>query len=228
MKNSTSSHKKVLLGEGKTKQDAKDLVLLVSESCKLDSNGRGAHENRHDSKSGNCLYVERDYWYCHHCHTGGDAIDWITNLNGIDDRADFGQVLEITAEIAGVGLRNMIKILVWDEAGNVTERQMLPMRSSGGDSARGGGVILSGEIGDNATINIDTGRDSPPKKRKNVSLWDYVLGAVSSILTGIIAAILMSLYFEEPIENFRIPAGVICVILLIIIYARYRISNSKT
>ena len=67
------------------------------------------------------------------------------------------------------------------------------------------------------------------EKRKTVSLWDYVLGAIGAIVTGVITAISMSLYFEEPIKNFRIPAGVICVImLLIIIYMRYRISNSKT
>jgi hypothetical protein len=123
----------------------------------------------------------------------------------------------------------MIKILVFDEAGNVTEREIPTIGSSGGNSASDGGVIFSGDIGDNATINIDTGNEPPPDKRKSVSLWDYVLGAVGGILTGIIAAISMSLYFEEPINNFRVPAGAICVImLLIIIYMRYKLSNSKT
>ncbi|MEA1906547.1 MAG: hypothetical protein U9N12_06295, partial [Euryarchaeota archaeon] len=90
------------------------------------------------------------------------------------------------------------------------------------------GVVFSGDIGDNATISIDTGNEPTPEKRKSVSLWDYVLGAVGGILTSIISAISMSLYFEEPINTFRIPAIIISIIILsLIIYARYRISNSN-
>jgi len=123
----------------------------------------------------------------------------------------------------------MIKILVSDEAGNVTEREIPTMASSCGGSVRAGGVIFSGDIGDNATININTGNESPPDKRKSVSLRGYVLGAVGGILTGIITAISMSLYFEEPINNFIIPAIIIYIITLsLIIYTRYRISNSNT
>ncbi|MEA1895698.1 MAG: tetratricopeptide repeat protein, partial [Euryarchaeota archaeon] len=158
--------------------------------------------------------------------------DNLKNAKGFDpggavDAAN--NVFDALDEIAGVGLRNMIKILVWDEAGNVTERQIPTIESPGGDIAKDGGVIVSGDIGDNATINIDTGNESLPEKRKTISLWDYVLGAIGAIVTGVITAISMSLYFEEPIKNFRIPAGIICVIiLLIIIYMRYRISNPKT
>ncbi len=162
----------------------------------------------------------------------GRVIDNLENIEEFDpgsavDAAN--DVFDALDEISGVGLRNMIKILVFDEAGNVTERQMPPMGSSGGNSARDGGVVFSGDIGDNTTISIDTGNEPPPDRRKSVSLWDYILGAIGAIVTGVITAISMSLYFEEPIKNFRIPAGVICVImLLIIIYMRYRISNSKT
>jgi len=158
--------------------------------------------------------------------------DNLKNVEGFDpggavDAAN--NVFDALDEIAGVGLRNMIKILVFDEAGNVTERKLSEGSMTGGGSARDGGVILSGTIGDNAAINIDTGNESLPEKRKTVSLWDYVLGAIGAIVTGVITAISMSLYFEEPIKNFRIPAGIIFVImLLIIIYMRYRISNSKT
>jgi len=42
--------------------------------------------------------------------------------------------LEVIDEISGVGLRNMIKMLVFDEAGNVTEREIPTMRSPGGNS----------------------------------------------------------------------------------------------
>jgi tetratricopeptide (TPR) repeat protein len=158
--------------------------------------------------------------------------DNLKNVEGFDPRGAVdaaNNVFDALDEIAEVGLRNMIRILVFDEAGNVTERELSTTGSSGGDSARDGGVILSGTIGDNATINIDTGNEPPSERRKSVSLWDCVLGAIGAIVTGVITAILMSLYFEEPIKNFRIPAGVICVImLLIIIYMRYRISNSNT
>ncbi len=112
---------------------------------------------------------------------------------------------------------------------NWTVPEIPTMGSSGGNSASDGGVIFSGDIGDDATINIDTGSEPPPAKRKSVSLWDYVLGAVGGVLTSVITAISMSLYFEEPINNFRVPAGVICVLmLLIIIYMRYKLSKSKT
>jgi len=137
---------------------------------------------------------------------------------GVIDAAN--DVFDALDEISGVGLRNMIKILVFDEAGNVTERQIPIMGSSGGNSASDGGVIFSGDIGDNATIHIETGNEPPPDKRKSVSLWDYVLGALGGILTSVIATISMSLYFEEPINNFRRPAIAIFVIMLsLIIYA---------
>ncbi|MCK5109196.1 MAG: hypothetical protein KAR25_05850, partial [Methanosarcinales archaeon] len=148
------------------------------------------------------------------------------NPGGAVDAAN--DVFDALDEISGVGLRNMIKILVFDEAGNVTEREISTMGSSGGNSARDGGVIFSGDIGDNATIDIDTGNKPPPDRRKSISLWDYVLGAIGAIVTGVITAISLSLYFEEPIKNFRMPAIIICIIMLsLIIYARYRISNSN-
>ena len=77
-----------------------DLHDLISESCKLDNSGRGAHESKHGSKSGACLYVERDYWYCHHCHAGGDALNWIMDRDGVD----FPEALQTAAEIAGMEL----------------------------------------------------------------------------------------------------------------------------
>jgi len=77
-----------------------DLRSLISETCKLDSNGRGAHESKHDSKSGTCLYVDRDWWYCHHCHAGGDVLNWIMDR----DNVDFPEALQTAAEIAGIKL----------------------------------------------------------------------------------------------------------------------------
>ena len=207
---------------------------------------RDDHRKRNNQKFRDAIYEIRSAKNCYHNisnELGTDVVDQVTkllkrveknlkSLEGSNREGAFdatNDVFDALDEVSGVGLRNMIKILVFDEAGNVTERQIPTMGSSGGDSAKDGGVIFSGDIGDKATINIDTGRKSLPKKRKTVSLWDHVLDAIGAILTGVIAAILMSLYFEEPIKNFRIPAGIICVImLLIIIYMRYRISNSKT
>ena len=77
-----------------------NLRSLISESCKLDSSGRGAHENKHDSESGTCLYVDNDWWYCHHCHAGGDALDWIMDRDGVD----FPEALRTAAGIAGIPL----------------------------------------------------------------------------------------------------------------------------
>ncbi|KAF5413908.1 MAG: hypothetical protein C5S49_07445 [Candidatus Methanogaster sp.] len=207
---------------------------------------RDDHRKRSNQKFTDAIYEIRSAKKCYQSisnELGTDVADQVTkllkrvekNLKSLEGSNREGavdatnDVFDALDEIAGVGLRNMIKILVWDEAGNVTERQIPTIESSGGDSVRDSGVILSGTIGDNATINIDTGNESLPEKRKTVSLWDYVLSAIGAIVTGFITAISMSLYFEEPIKNFRIPAGIICVImLLIIIYMRYRISNSKT
>lgn len=77
-----------------------DLQSLISESCKLDSGGRGAHENNHGSESGNCLYVERDWWHCYHCNAGGDVLDWIKDR----DNVDFPEALHTAAGIAGIPL----------------------------------------------------------------------------------------------------------------------------
>ena len=81
-------------------KDAIDLRSLINETCKLDSNGRGAHESKHDSDSGNCLWVDGDGWYCHHCHAGGDAFNWIMDR----DNVDFSEALQIAAEIAEIPL----------------------------------------------------------------------------------------------------------------------------
>lgn len=77
-----------------------DLRDLISETCKLDSSGRGSHENKHDSKSGDCLYVSHDLWYCHHCHAGGDVFNWIMDR----DEVNFPEALRTAAGIAGVNL----------------------------------------------------------------------------------------------------------------------------
>ena len=82
-------------------REAIDLRSLISESCKLDSGGRGAHENKHDSESGNCLWVDGDGWFCHHCHAGGDVLNWIMDRDGVD----FPEALRTAAEITGVSLK---------------------------------------------------------------------------------------------------------------------------
>ena len=90
----------VIMADIEQIKDAIDLRDLISKSCKLDSSGRGAHENKHGSESGNCLYVNDDGWYCHHCHAGGDALSWIMDR----DNMDFPDALQNAAEIAGIPL----------------------------------------------------------------------------------------------------------------------------
>ena len=158
--------------------------------------------------------------------------DNLKNAKGFDpggavDAAN--NVFDALDEIAGVGLRNMIKILVWDEAGNVTERKISEGSTTGGDSARDGGVILSGTIGDSATINIGTGNESLPKKRKSVSWWDFILGAISGFSVDAIAIILMHYYFEESVKSHPILLVTLFVITLFTtIFIRHKISKSET
>ncbi|MCD6162121.1 MAG: toprim domain-containing protein [candidate division Zixibacteria bacterium] len=86
-----------------------DIVDLISLDCELSGSGdeyRGAHENRHQSESGNCLVVNRSegMWYCHsqHCKCGGDCFDWIADREGLDIKNDFHEILQIAADYAGV------------------------------------------------------------------------------------------------------------------------------
>lgn len=81
-------------------RDALDLRSLISETCKLDSNGRSAHESKHGSESGDCLHVDQVWWYCHSCHAGGDVFNWIMDRDGVD----FSEALQTAAEIAGIPL----------------------------------------------------------------------------------------------------------------------------
>ena len=92
-------------------KDKIDLVDLISLDCRLDENGRGAHENSHDSESGNCLSVFIDEhneqkWKCHHCKQGGDCFDWIADRDSLDIDKDFPEILERAAEYAGVDIDN--------------------------------------------------------------------------------------------------------------------------
>lgn len=87
-----------------------DLADLISATCELDKDGRGAHENKHESDSGNCLAVYTDNgtqkWKCYHkgCEAGGDCFDWIADRDNLDPVKDFPQILEIAAEYAGIEL----------------------------------------------------------------------------------------------------------------------------
>lgn len=205
---------------------------------------RDDHRKRSNQKFTDAIYEIRSAKKCYQSisnELGTDVADQVTKLlkrveknlkslgasnreGAVDATNDVFDALD---EIAGVGLRNMIKILVWDEAGNVTERKISERSTTG--SEQNITVVGDRNVIQTAGQDIEQRSESLPEKRKTVSLWDYVLGAIGAIVIGVITAISMSLYFEEPIKNFRIPAGIICVImLLIIIYMRYRISNSKT
>ena len=83
-------------------RDAIDLRDLISETCELDSTGRGVHGDRHGKASNPCLSVHHDYWSCFHidCNEGGDVFAWIMGRDGVD----FPEALRTAAEIAGIEL----------------------------------------------------------------------------------------------------------------------------
>jgi len=153
----------------------------------------------------------------------------LKNIEGFDpggavDAAK--DVFDALDEISGVGLRNMIKILVWDEAGNVTEKKISE------------GVTTDGEqkitvVGDHNVIQT-AGRDmeqrgeSLPEKRKSISIWDLILGVVIGLLVSFIASILLD-YYAEPVKNNPLPLVVIFLAALFItIFIRHRLTSSKT
>ena len=83
-----------------------DLHDLISETCKLYETNRGewrgAHKNKHGSKSGNCLYVTQDWWWCHHCNAGGDVYNWIADRDDLNIMKDFPEILHRAAGYADV------------------------------------------------------------------------------------------------------------------------------
>ena len=207
---------------------------------------RDDHRKRNNQKFRDAIYEIRSAKNCYHNisnELGTDVVDQVTkllkrvekNLKSLEGSNREGavdatnDVFDALDEISGVGLRNMIKILVWDEAGNVTERTLSEGSTTGGDSARDGGVILSGTIGDSATINIGTGNESLPKKRKSVSWWDFILGAISGFSVDAIAIILIHYYFEESVKSHPILLVTLFVITLITtIFIRHKMSKSET
>jgi hypothetical protein len=207
---------------------------------------RDDHRKRSNQKFTDAIYEIRSAKKCYQSisnELGTDVVDQVTkllkrvekNLKSLEGSNREGavdatnDVFDALDEISGVGLRNMIKILVWDEAGNVTERTLSEGSTTGGDSARDGGVILLGTIGDSATINIGTGNESLPKKRKSVSWWDFILGAISGFSVDAIAIILIHYYFEESVKSHPILLVTLFVITLITtIFIRHKMSKSET
>jgi tetratricopeptide (TPR) repeat protein len=153
--------------------------------------------------------------------------DNLKNAKGFDpggavDAAN--NVFDALDEIAGVGLRNMIKILVWDEAGNVNERKISE------------GATIAGEqkitvVGDHNVIqtagrDIEQRGESLPEKRRSVSRWDFILGAISGFSVDAIAIILMHYYFEESVKSHPILLVTLFVATLFTtILIRHKISK---
>jgi tetratricopeptide (TPR) repeat protein len=158
--------------------------------------------------------------------------DNLKNAKGFDpggavDAAN--NVFDALDEIAGVGLRNMIKILVFDEAGNVTERKA----PKAGQIATDGGINISidntrGDIDIHHTgYTTEMNKEPPPEKQKSVSRWDIILGAISGFSVDAIAIILMHYYFEESVKSHPILLVTIFVITLFAtIFIRHKISKS--
>ncbi len=140
-------------------------------------------------------------------------------------------VFDALDEIAGVGLRNTIKILVFDEAGNVTERKA----PKAGQIATDGGISISidntrGDVDIHHTGHTtEMGKEPPAEKQKSASLWARVFGSIGGILSEAIAIILIHFLFEESIERFATESLLILIMLLsITIFVRHKISKSET
>ena len=140
-------------------------------------------------------------------------------------------VFDALDEIAGVGLRNMIRILVFDEAGNVTERKA----PKAGQIAMDGGINISidntrGDVDVRQTGHTyETGKEPPPEKQKSISRWDFILGAISGLSVDAIAIILMHYYFEESVKSHPILLVTLFVVTIFItIFIRHKLSKSKT
>ena len=158
--------------------------------------------------------------------------DNLKNVEGFDpggavDAAN--NVFDALDEIAGVGLRNMIKILVFDEAGNVTERKA----PKAGQIATDGGINISidntrGDVDIHHTGHTtEMGKEPPPEKRKSVSRWDFIFGAISGFSVDAIAIILMHYYFEESVKNHPILlVALFAITLFATIFIRHKISKS--
>jgi hypothetical protein len=160
--------------------------------------------------------------------------DNLKNVEGFDPMGAVGAAnnfFDALDEIAGVGLRNMIKILVFDEAGNVTERKT----PKAGQIVTDGGIKISI---DNPRSKVDIhhvghtveiGKEPPSEKRKSVSRWDFIFGAISGFSVDAIAIILMHYYFEESVKSHPILLVTLFVITLFItIFIRHKISKSET
>lgn len=85
-----------------------DIVDVISDTVHLDDRGGGVWTGAisPSSQSGRSLNVDRNMqlWHDWASGGGGDVFDWIAYKNNLDRRADFRQVLEITAEMTGVQL----------------------------------------------------------------------------------------------------------------------------
>lgn len=66
---------------------------LRSRSCGRDHHGTAAMGLAADGK-----------WHCHACDDGGDLLALVARCEGLDPGADFGRVLEVAAQLAGVDL----------------------------------------------------------------------------------------------------------------------------
>ena len=99
-----------------------DILDLVRDACILTQDGdewRGAH-NKHSSESGESLSVnpKKQAWHCFNCGASGDVLSWIADQHNLDIKVNFGQVLEIAAEKAGVQLQGQ-DMAAWSELNEI-------------------------------------------------------------------------------------------------------------
>ncbi|RZN15667.1 MAG: tetratricopeptide repeat protein [Methanosarcinales archaeon] len=156
--------------------------------------------------------------------------DNLKNVEGFDPGGAVdatNNVSDALDEIAGVGLRNMIKILVWDEAGNVTEKKIPEGVTIGGEQKTT--VIGDHNVIQTAGRDIEQIGESLPEKRKPISRWDLILGAISGFSVDVIAIILMHYYFEESVKSHPILLVTFFVVAIFTtILIRKKLLNSNT
>ncbi|CAD6494998.1 MAG: hypothetical protein EMLJLAPB_01083 [Candidatus Argoarchaeum ethanivorans] len=215
---------------------------------------RDDHRKRSNQKFTDAIYEIRSAKKCYQSilnELGTDVVDQVTkllervekNLKGLEGSNREGavdatnNVFDALDEIAGVGLRNMIKILVWDEAGNVTEKRIPDEVPTGGSSANAkeGGISAAFGTVKDSTIHIgdntivDSNKEPPPERRKSISRWDLILSAISGVSVDAIAIILIHYYFEESVKSHPILLVILFVVTIFtIIFIRNKLSNSNT
>lgn len=110
----------------------------------------------HHERTPSCSIVRRDgrvLAHCHGCHEGGDLLDLVAAVHGLDVRRSFPRVLEVTAQLLGVDL---------------PEQQPRRSRRQRPDPA-----VLSADALERLAEGVLSGRETSPRAERD--LWGACL-----------------------------------------------------